>query len=163
MHAFSPSTWEAEAGEVQGQPGLQSEFQDSQVLSRREIKKVWWMLASGKTLCYRDTNFLYEDTLGPCGWSKLPNLQMCCEDPASIPPWMLCRAEAELSSHGKPLSPAKLKASTSSLWQETAKSGAANWQNQAGKHWEGKQRQYRNVTQWAGAATSLHSTTKQKA
>jgi hypothetical protein len=63
MHAFSPSTWEAEAGEVQGQPGLQSEFQDSQVLSRREIKKVWWMLASGKTLCYRDTNFLYEDNV----------------------------------------------------------------------------------------------------
>jgi hypothetical protein len=31
-HAFNPSTWEAEAGDfwVQGQPGLQSEFQDSQ-------------------------------------------------------------------------------------------------------------------------------------
>jgi hypothetical protein len=29
-HAFNPSTWEAEAGGVQGQPGLQSEFQDSQ-------------------------------------------------------------------------------------------------------------------------------------
>jgi hypothetical protein len=30
--AFNPSTWEAEAGRflVQGQPGLQSEFQDSQ-------------------------------------------------------------------------------------------------------------------------------------
>ena len=30
VHAFSPSTWEAEAGRVRGQPGLQSEFQDSQ-------------------------------------------------------------------------------------------------------------------------------------
>jgi hypothetical protein len=32
-HAFDPSTWEAEASEdfwVLGQPGLQSEFQDSQ-------------------------------------------------------------------------------------------------------------------------------------
>ena len=31
-HAFNPSTWEAEAVDfwVQGQPGLQSEFQDSQ-------------------------------------------------------------------------------------------------------------------------------------
>jgi hypothetical protein len=33
-HAFSPSTWEAEAEasgfQVQDQPGLQSEFQDSQ-------------------------------------------------------------------------------------------------------------------------------------
>jgi hypothetical protein len=32
-HAFNPSTWEAEAGGsllVQGQPSLQSEFQDSQ-------------------------------------------------------------------------------------------------------------------------------------
>jgi hypothetical protein len=33
VHAFNPSTWEAEAGgfqvQVQGQPGLQSEFQDS--------------------------------------------------------------------------------------------------------------------------------------
>ena len=33
VHAFNPSTWEAETGGfqgVQGQPGLQSEFQDSQ-------------------------------------------------------------------------------------------------------------------------------------
>jgi hypothetical protein len=33
MHTFNPSTWEAEAGRslgVQGQPVLQSEFQDSQ-------------------------------------------------------------------------------------------------------------------------------------
>jgi hypothetical protein len=31
-HAFNPSTWEAEAGGFlsRGQPGLQSEFQDSQ-------------------------------------------------------------------------------------------------------------------------------------
>jgi hypothetical protein len=29
-HAFNPSTWEAEAGGVRRQPGLQSEFQDSQ-------------------------------------------------------------------------------------------------------------------------------------
>jgi hypothetical protein len=29
-HAFNPSTCEAEAGRFQGQPGLQSEFQDSQ-------------------------------------------------------------------------------------------------------------------------------------
>jgi hypothetical protein len=32
VHAFNPSTWEAEAGGFlsSGQPGLQSEFQDSQ-------------------------------------------------------------------------------------------------------------------------------------
>ena len=31
VHAFNPSTWEAEADFwVRGQPGLQSEFQDSQ-------------------------------------------------------------------------------------------------------------------------------------
>jgi hypothetical protein len=32
VHAFNPSTWEAEAGEFlsRGQPGLHSEFQDSQ-------------------------------------------------------------------------------------------------------------------------------------
>jgi hypothetical protein len=29
-HAFNSSTWEAEAGGFRGQPGLQSEFQDSQ-------------------------------------------------------------------------------------------------------------------------------------
>jgi hypothetical protein len=29
-HAFNPSTREAEAGGFRGQPGLQSEFQDSQ-------------------------------------------------------------------------------------------------------------------------------------
>jgi hypothetical protein len=29
-HAFNPSTWEEEAGGFRGQPGLQSEFQDSQ-------------------------------------------------------------------------------------------------------------------------------------
>jgi hypothetical protein len=29
-HAFNPSTWEAEAGGFLSQPGLQSEFQDSQ-------------------------------------------------------------------------------------------------------------------------------------
>ena len=29
-HVFNPTTWEAEAGRVRGQPGLQSEFQDSQ-------------------------------------------------------------------------------------------------------------------------------------
>jgi hypothetical protein len=32
VHAFNPSTWEAEAGRFlsRGYPGLQSEFQDSQ-------------------------------------------------------------------------------------------------------------------------------------
>jgi hypothetical protein len=33
VHAFNPSTWEAETGRYlssRGQPGLQSEFQDSQ-------------------------------------------------------------------------------------------------------------------------------------
>jgi hypothetical protein len=32
VHAFNPSTWETKAGGFlsQGQPGLQSEFQDSQ-------------------------------------------------------------------------------------------------------------------------------------
>jgi hypothetical protein len=29
-HTFNPNTWEAEVGRFRGQPGLQSEFQDSQ-------------------------------------------------------------------------------------------------------------------------------------
>ena len=35
--AFNPSTWEAEAGTfwVEGQPGLESEFQDSQGYTER--------------------------------------------------------------------------------------------------------------------------------
>jgi hypothetical protein len=38
VHTFTPSTWEAEAGEslrVQGQPGLQSEFQNNQVYTEK--------------------------------------------------------------------------------------------------------------------------------
>jgi hypothetical protein len=42
-HAFNPSTWEAEAGgflsSVQGQPGLQSEFQDSQNYTEKPCLK----------------------------------------------------------------------------------------------------------------------------
>jgi hypothetical protein len=40
-HAFNPNTWETEAGEfwVQGQPGLQSEFQDSQGYTEKLKKK----------------------------------------------------------------------------------------------------------------------------
>jgi hypothetical protein len=36
-HAFNPSTWEAEAGGFLslGQPGLQSEFQDSQAYTEK--------------------------------------------------------------------------------------------------------------------------------
>jgi hypothetical protein len=34
-HTFNPSTWEAEAGGFQGQPGLQSEFQDSQSYAKK--------------------------------------------------------------------------------------------------------------------------------
>jgi hypothetical protein len=50
VHAFNPSTWEAEAGGfwVRGQPGLQSEFQDSQnytekpcLKKQQQQKKVW--------------------------------------------------------------------------------------------------------------------------
>jgi hypothetical protein len=46
-HAFNPSTWEAEAGGFQGQPGLQSEFQDSQgyrekpCLEKKKINSKW--------------------------------------------------------------------------------------------------------------------------
>jgi hypothetical protein len=36
--ACNPSTWEAEAG-VQGQPGLQSEFQDSQGYTEKPCLK----------------------------------------------------------------------------------------------------------------------------
>jgi hypothetical protein len=45
LHAFNPSTWEAEAGRFlsSSQPGLQSQFQDSQgyreTLSRKTKKK----------------------------------------------------------------------------------------------------------------------------
>ena len=46
VHAFNPSTWEAEAGRslcVQGQPGLQSQFQASwsyrETLSQKYKKK----------------------------------------------------------------------------------------------------------------------------
>jgi hypothetical protein len=35
VHAFNPSTWVAEAG----QPGLQSEFQDSQGYTKKKKKK----------------------------------------------------------------------------------------------------------------------------
>jgi hypothetical protein len=48
LQAFNPSTWEAEAGGFPGQPGLQSEFQDSQgytekscVLKNKQTKKVF--------------------------------------------------------------------------------------------------------------------------
>jgi hypothetical protein len=37
--AFNPRTWEAEAGGVQGQPGLQSEFQDSQTYTEKRCLK----------------------------------------------------------------------------------------------------------------------------
>jgi hypothetical protein len=43
VHAFNPSTWEAEAGRflssVRGQPGLQSEFQDSQGYTEKPCPK----------------------------------------------------------------------------------------------------------------------------
>jgi hypothetical protein len=40
-HAFNPNTWEADAGGfwVQGQPGLQSEFQDSQGYTEKPCLK----------------------------------------------------------------------------------------------------------------------------
>ena len=40
-HAFKPSTWETEAGEFlsSSQPGLQSEFQDSQGLHRETLSR----------------------------------------------------------------------------------------------------------------------------
>jgi hypothetical protein len=39
-HAFNPSTWETEAAAwVQGQPGLQREFQDSQSYSEKPCLK----------------------------------------------------------------------------------------------------------------------------
>ena len=58
LHAFSSSTWEAEAGRFlnSGKPGLQSEFQDSQGYTEkrnpvskkkkkkeRERKEKWWV------------------------------------------------------------------------------------------------------------------------
>jgi hypothetical protein len=39
-HNFNPSTWEAEAGGVQGQPGLQSKFQDSQGYLEKPCLKI---------------------------------------------------------------------------------------------------------------------------
>ena len=42
VHAFTPTTREAEAGEslgVQGQPGLQSEFQDSKGYTEKRSRK----------------------------------------------------------------------------------------------------------------------------
>jgi hypothetical protein len=38
-HTFNPSTWEAEAGKFPGQPGLQSEFQDSQGYTEKPCLK----------------------------------------------------------------------------------------------------------------------------
>ena len=35
VHAFNLSAWEAEAAWVQGQPGLQSEFHDSQSFTEK--------------------------------------------------------------------------------------------------------------------------------
>ena len=44
VHTFNPSTWEAEAQiSVQGQTGLQSEFQDSQGFKKESrFKKIKW-------------------------------------------------------------------------------------------------------------------------
>jgi hypothetical protein len=39
VHTFNPSTWEAEAGEFRGQPGLQSEFQDNQGYTEKPCLK----------------------------------------------------------------------------------------------------------------------------
>jgi hypothetical protein len=39
VYAFNPSTREAEAGGVRGQPGLQSEFQDSQGYTEKPCLK----------------------------------------------------------------------------------------------------------------------------
>jgi hypothetical protein len=39
VHTFNPSTQEAKAAWVQGQPGLQSEFQDSQGTQRNLVSK----------------------------------------------------------------------------------------------------------------------------
>jgi hypothetical protein len=49
-HTFSPSTREAEAGrslQVQGQPGLQSEFQDSRDYTEKPcLEKQTWKVAA---------------------------------------------------------------------------------------------------------------------
>jgi hypothetical protein len=41
VHAFNPSTWEAEAGRLlsSGQPGIQSEFQNSQGYTEKPCLK----------------------------------------------------------------------------------------------------------------------------
>lgn len=36
-HAFHPSTWDVEAGRVQGQPGLQTEFLDSHGYTEKPV------------------------------------------------------------------------------------------------------------------------------
>jgi hypothetical protein len=53
-HAFNPPTWEAEAGRVQGQPGLQSEFQDSQgkpCLKKQTNKKTLFVCMGALSAC----------------------------------------------------------------------------------------------------------------
>ena len=61
MHAFKPSTWEAEAGETlefKATPGLQSEFQDSQDYTEKQTNKnkankEKWMLLKAPPLSNR--------------------------------------------------------------------------------------------------------------
>jgi hypothetical protein len=54
-HAFNPSTWKAEAGGIRGQPGLQSEFQDSQGYTEEPCLK--------KTTTTKKTLILYEKAI----------------------------------------------------------------------------------------------------
>ena len=54
-HTFYPSTWEAEAGRfwVRGQPGLQSEFQDSQGYTEKLCLKKTKQKRKVNSLCFR--------------------------------------------------------------------------------------------------------------
>jgi hypothetical protein len=57
--AFNPSTWEAEAGGFRGQPGLQSEFQDSQDYLKKPKKQT----NKKKMVAYFQENIILESII----------------------------------------------------------------------------------------------------
>jgi hypothetical protein len=67
-HAFNPSTWEAEVGRslcVRGQPGLQSEFQDSQGYTMKPCLK-----KTNKTQKWMITVSYWMDHTAPNGGAR---------------------------------------------------------------------------------------------
>jgi hypothetical protein len=85
-HALNPSTQEAEAGGFRGQPGLQSEFQDSQGYTerpclekpkrkkkkKRKKKRLFYLLKTTLSSCGVAQPFAH--TFNPSGWNTQTHL-----------------------------------------------------------------------------------------